>query len=164
MTLAILVAVPLGIAAAKWQRGGQAILGTVGVIQTVPSLVLFVILIPFLGIGPWPAIFALFLYSLLPIVRNTYAGLHDIPGSLQESAQALGLPATARLRLVELPLAARSILAGVKTAAVINVGTATLGGLISAGGYGDPIFTGIRLDRHDLLLEGAIPAAMLALA
>ncbi|MCA9054630.1 MAG: ABC transporter permease subunit [Planctomycetaceae bacterium] len=164
VTLAILVAVPLGIAAAKWQRGGQAILGTVGVIQTVPSLVLFVILIPFLGIGPWPAIFALFLYSLLPIVRNTYAGLHDIPGSLQESAQALGLPATARLRLVELPLAARSILAGVKTAAVINVGTATLGGLISAGGYGDPIFTGIRLDRHDLLLEGAIPAAMLALA
>ena len=106
---------------------------------------------------------ALFLYSLLPIVRNTYAGLHDIPIGLRESAEALGLPVRARLLLVELPLASRAILAGVKTSAVINVGTATLGALIGAGGFGQPILTGIRLDDVGLILEGAVPAAALAL-
>jgi osmoprotectant transport system permease protein len=107
---------------------------------------------------------ALFLYSLLPIVRNTHAGLKGIPGPLLESAEALGLPAAARLRLVELPLAAPSILAGMKTSAVINIGTATLGALIGAGGYGQPILTGIRLDDTGLILEGAVPAALLAIA
>lgn len=160
---AILLAVPLGVLAAKRQVAGQAILSSVGILQTIPSLVLFVILIPVLGIGPPPAIFALFLYSLLPIVRNTYTGLHDIPLQIHESAEALGLPARARVRLIELPLASRSILAGIKTAVVINVGTATLGGFIGAGGYGQPIFRGIRLNRTDLLLEGAIPAAVMAL-
>jgi osmoprotectant transport system permease protein len=116
-----------------------------------------------LGIGWKPAVLALFLYSLLPIVRNTYAGLHDIPGPLRESARALGLPPGAVLRLVELPLASRSILAGIKTAAVINVGTATLGALIGAGGYGQPILSGIRLNDMGLILEGAVPAALLAL-
>jgi osmoprotectant transport system permease protein len=120
-------------------------------------------MIPLLGLGPWPAIVALFLYSLLPIVRNTYTGLNEIPPSLHESALALGLPAAARLWLVELPMASRSILAGVKTAAVINVGTATIGALIGAGGYGQPILTGIRLDDVGLILQGAIPAAVLAL-
>jgi osmoprotectant transport system permease protein len=105
----------------------------------------------------------LFLYSLLPIIRNTHAGLTDISPSIRESAEALGLPPGARLRLVELPLAARAILAGIKTSAVINVGTATLGALIGAGGYGQPILTGIRLDDIGLILEGAIPAAVLAL-
>ncbi|MCA9111657.1 MAG: ABC transporter permease subunit, partial [Planctomycetaceae bacterium] len=160
---AITIAIPLGVLSAKWSRLGQFVLGFVGIVQTIPSLVLFVVLIPFLGVGPMPAICALFLYSLLPIVRNTHAGLVNIPETLRESALALGLPPTARLRLIELPLAARSILAGVKTAAVINIGTATLGGFINAGGYGEPIFAGIRLDRNDLLLEGAIPAALMAL-
>ena len=114
-------------------------------------------------LGTAPAIIALFLYSLLPIVRNTYAGLHDIPAATRESAEALGLPPGARLRLVELPLAARSILAGIKTSAVINVGTATLGALVGAGGYGQPILTGIRLDNVSLILQGAVPAALLAL-
>lgn len=164
VTLAILLAIPLGIAAAKWERFGQIVLASVGIVQTIPSLVMFVVLIPLLGVGPKPAICALFFYSLLPIVRNTHAGLTGIPQPLQESALALGLPPTARMRLIELPLAARSILAGIKTAAVINVGTATLGGFISAGGYGEPIFRGIRLARNDLLLEGAIPAALMALA
>ncbi|HQU45697.1 MAG TPA: ABC transporter permease, partial [Pirellulales bacterium] len=131
-------------------------------IQTIPSLALLVFMIPVLGLGAKPAIVALFLYSLLPIVRNTYVGLHDIPASLRESAEALGLPPFARLRLVELPLASRAILAGIKTAAVINVGTATLGALIGAGGYGQPILTGIRLDDVGLILEGAVPAALLA--
>jgi osmoprotectant transport system permease protein len=164
VTLAILLAIPLGIAAAKWERFGQIVLATVGIVQTIPSLVMFVVLIPLLGVGPKPAICALFFYSLLPIVRNTHAGLTGIPQPLQESALALGLPPAARMRLIELPLAARSILAGIKTAAVINVGTATLGGFVSAGGYGEPIFRGIRLARNDLLLEGAIPAALMALA
>ncbi|OFW40397.1 MAG: amino acid ABC transporter permease, partial [Acidobacteria bacterium RIFCSPLOWO2_12_FULL_60_22] len=163
LTAAILVSVPLGIVAAKRPRAGQAILGIVGIIQTIPSLALLVFMIPLLGIGETPAIVALFLYSLLPIVRNTYTGLHDIPPAVRESAAALGLPPGACLRLVELPMASRAILAGIKTSAVINVGTATLGALIGAGGYGQPIFTGIRLDDTGLILQGAVPAALLAL-
>jgi osmoprotectant transport system permease protein len=160
---AILVALPLGILAARRAGIGQVILAVVGVIQTIPSLAVLVFMIPLLGIGGPPAVVALFLYSLLPIVRNTYAGLHDIPPEIRESAEALGLPPAARLRLVELPIASRSILAGIKTSAVINVGTATLGALIGAGGYGQPILTGIRLDDVGLILQGAVPAAGLAL-
>lgn len=163
LVCAVFVAVPLGVLAAKRPRLGHIILGVVGTIQTIPSLALLVFMIPLLGIGGPPAIVALFLYSLLPIVRNTYTGLHDIPPSIRESAEALGLPSLARLRLVELPMATRTILAGIKTSAVINVGTATLGALIGAGGYGQPILTGIRLDDTGLILQGAIPAAVLAL-
>ncbi len=160
---AILVAVPLGILAARRRDIGQVVLGVTGILQTIPSLALFVFMIPLLGIGGPPAMVALFLYSLLPIVRNTHAGLVGIAPSVRELAEALGLAPGARLRIVELPLAARSILAGIKTSAVINVGTATLGALIGAGGYGQPILTGIRLDDIGLILEGAIPAAVLAL-
>ncbi|MEQ9618307.1 MAG: glycine betaine ABC transporter substrate-binding protein [Deltaproteobacteria bacterium] len=160
---AIILSIPLGILAFKNQRVGHAVLGLVGIIQTLPSLALLVFMIPFFGIGTVPAIVALFLYSLLPIVRNTYSGLQDIPSDVRESAEALGLPPLARLRLIEMPLASRSILSGIKTSAVINVGTATLGALIGAGGYGQPILTGIRLDNMGLILEGAIPAAVLAL-
>jgi osmoprotectant transport system permease protein len=120
-------------------------------------------MIPLFGIGGPPAVVALFLYSLLPIVRNTHAGLQDIAPSIRESAIALGLQRGTILRRIELPLASRAILAGIKTSAVINVGTATLGALIGAGGYGQPILTGIRLDDLALILEGAIPAAVLAL-
>jgi osmoprotectant transport system permease protein len=160
---ALVIALPLGVLAARRPRAGAVILGAAGVIQTIPSLALLVFLIPLLGIGAAPAIVALFLYSLLPIVRNTHAGLHDVPAPLLEAADALGLTSRARLRLVELPLATRAILAGVKTSAVINVGTATLGALVGAGGYGQPILTGIRLDDVGLILEGAVPAALLAL-
>jgi len=163
LVAAILFAVPLGIVAAKYSRLEKIILGVVGVIQTIPSLALLVFMIPLLGIGGPPAIVALFLYSLLPIVRNTYTGIHDIPAPVRESALALGLPAWTRLWKIELPLASRSILAGIKTSAVINVGTATLGALIGAGGYGQPILTGIRLDDIGLILQGAVPAAALAL-
>lgn len=163
LSAAILVAIPLGVFAAKSARYDQVILGGVGILQTLPSLALLVFMIPFFGIGGTPAIVALFLYSLLPIVRNTYSGLHDVPSGLQESAIALGLPPGARLRLVELPMASRSILSGIKTAAVINVGTATLAALIGGGGFGQPILTGIRLDDMGLILEGAVPAAVLAL-
>ena len=164
LAAAIVTGVPLGVLAQRTPRvGGQAILGFLGVIYTIPSLALLVFMIRPLGIGMWPAIVALYLYSLLPIVRNTHAGLQGIPAPLRESAMALGLPAFARLRLIELPLALGSILAGIKTAAIINVGTATLGALIGAGGYGEPILTGIRLDNFPLIFEGAVPAALLAL-
>ncbi len=161
---AIVIAIPLGVWAHLQPRVGQVVLSVVGLLQTVPSLALFVFMIPLLGIGGPPAIMALFLYSLLPIVRTTHAGLQGIAGGIRESATALGLPLRARLRYVEIPMAVPSILAGVKTSAVINVGTATLGALIGAGGYGQPILTGIRLDNMALILEGAIPAAVLALA
>ena len=163
LAAAIIVAVPLGIAAARRPRAGQFLLGAVGLVQTIPSLALLVFMIPLLGIGARPAIAALFLYSLLPIVRNTAAGLSGIAPEIRDSAEALGLPQLARLRLVELPMASPSILAGIQTAAVIDVGTATLGALIGAGGYGQPILTGIRLADLGLILEGAVPAALLAL-
>lgn len=163
LSTAILIAIPLGIAAARQRKLGQIILGIVAIVQTIPGLALLVFMIPLLGIGTYPAIAALFLYSLLPIVRNTHAGLTSIPADLVDSAVALGLPAPARLKRIDLPLATPTILAGIKTAAVINVGTATLGALIGAGGYGQPILTGIRLDDVGLILEGAVPAAVLAL-
>ena len=160
---AILVAVPLGVFSARLPRLGQIILGATGIVQTIPALALLVFMIPALGLGTPPAIAALFLYSLLPIVRNTYTGLHDIPLGLRESAEALGLPAWVRLRRIEMPMASRAILAGIKTSAVITVGFATLAAFIGAGGYGQPIMTGIRLDNTALILEGAVPAALLAL-
>ncbi len=160
---AILCALPLGVLAARRPRLGKFVLAAVGVVQTIPSLALLVFMIPLLGIGAWPATAALFLYSLLPIVRNTHAGLAGIPANLRESAVALGLPRRAILWRIELPLAFGTILAGVQSAAVINIGTATLGALVGAGGFGQPIFAGIRLDDVSLILEGAIPASLLAL-
>jgi osmoprotectant transport system permease protein len=159
----IIVAIPLGVLAFLWPRAGQIILAVVAVIYTIPSLALLVFMIPLLGIGTLPAIVALFLYGLLPIVRNTHAGLSGIAPGLRESAIVLGLSSSARLLKIELPLATPSILAGIKTAAVINVGTATIGALIGAGGYGQPILTGIRLADYRLILLGAVPAAILAL-
>ena len=160
---AIVCAIPLGVISFRRRRLGAFILGATGVVQTIPSLALLVFMIPLLGIGAGPAIVALFLYSLLPIARGTHAGLTAIAPELIESAHALGLPPGAVLRKVELPLASRAILSGIKTAAVICVGTATLGALIGAGGYGQTILTGIRLADTALILEGAIPAAALAL-
>jgi osmoprotectant transport system permease protein len=164
LAAALLVALPLGVLAARQRRLGQVVLAVVGILQTLPSLALLVLFVPVLGIGPLPAVVALFLYSLLPVVRNTHAGLVDIPNSVRESAEALGLPPRAILRLVELPIASRAILAGIKSAAVINVGTATLGALVGAGGLGEPIFTGIRMADSAQILEGAVPASLLALA
>ena len=160
---AILIAVPLGVLAARLPRLGQIILGATGIVQTIPALALLVFMIPMLGLGTPPAIAALFLYSLLPIVRNTYTGLHSIPLEIRESAAALGLPSSVRLGRVEMPMASRAILAGIKTSAVLTVGFATLAAFIGAGGYGQPIMTGIRLDDTSLILEGAVPAALLAL-
>lgn len=163
MVLALATALPLGIVASRRRKAGGIILGVVGAIYTIPALALLVFMIPLLGIGAAPAIVALFLYSLLPIVRNTHAGLTGIARPLRESAEALGLSRRTILRRIELPLASPLIMAGIKTAVVINIGTATLGALIGAGGLGQPILTGIRLADTGLILEGAIPAALLAL-
>jgi len=164
LAASVAVGVPLGVAAAKLPRAAQAILGVVGVIQTIPSLALFAFLIALVGtIGVLPALIALFLYALLPIVRNTHAGLTGIGRGMRQAALALGLRPGQRLRLVELPLAAPSILAGVKTSAVINVGTATIAAFIGAGGYGERIAAGLALNDNATLLAGAVPAAALAL-
>ncbi|HEY2799814.1 MAG TPA: ABC transporter permease subunit, partial [Chthoniobacterales bacterium] len=165
LLLSILTGLPLGIAASRGGALGQAILAIVGMIQTIPSLALLALLVPvpFLGISPTTAIVALFLYGLLPIVRNTATGLQEIAPALRDSAIALGLEPTARLRKIHLPLASRTILAGIKTSAVINIGTATLAALIGAGGLGEPILSGLNLNDNATILEGAIPAALLAL-
>jgi osmoprotectant transport system permease protein len=164
LAASIVAGIPLGIAAAKLPRAAQAILGAVGVIQTVPSLALFAFLIALVGtIGVVPALLALFLYALLPIVRNTHTGLTAISRGMRQAAMALGLEARQRLWLVELPLATPSILAGIKTSAVINVGTATIAAFIGAGGYGERIAAGLALNDNVTLLAGAIPAAALAL-
>jgi len=164
LLVAIAIGLPLGILAYRVPAARQGILAVVGVIQTVPSLALFAFLIPLFGrIGTIPALAALFLYALLPIVRNTYSGLTDIAPGLRESAIALGLPAWYRLRKIELPLASRAILAGIKTSAVINVGTATIAAFIGAGGFGERIAQGLALNDNAALLAGAVPAATLAL-
>ncbi|MFL6515199.1 MAG: glycine betaine ABC transporter substrate-binding protein [Chthoniobacterales bacterium] len=165
LLFAVLLGVPLGIIASRGGLTGQIILSLTGIVQTIPSLALLALLVPlpFFGISVRTAIFALFLYGLLPIVRNTATGLQDLPQAIRDSATALGLEARARLRKIYLPMASRSILAGIKTSAVINIGTATLAALIGAGGLGEPILSGLNLNDHVTILEGAIPAAVLAL-
>jgi osmoprotectant transport system permease protein len=165
LAASIAIGVPLGILAAKRPGTEGLILGTTGVIQTIPSLALLAVLIPVTGrIGVVPAMIALALYALLPIVRNTHAGLTQISRGMMEAAQSLGMKAGTILGNIELPLAAPTILAGIKTSAVINVGTATIAAFIGAGGYGERIVTGLALNDHAMLLAGALPAAALALA
>lgn len=169
LIMAILFAIPLGILAYKVKWLGEVILSIVSIVQTIPALALLVLLIQPLhffgipGIGPAPALVALFLYSLLPIVGNTYTGLKQIPPSLKEVMIVLNLPFHMRLLKVELPLAMPAIITGIKISAVLNVGFATLGALVGAGGYGQLILTGIRLDDFSLILQGAVPAAVLAI-
>jgi osmoprotectant transport system permease protein len=165
LLLSMIFGIPLGIVASRGGAIGQAILGFASIVQTIPSLALLALLvpIPFFGISVRTAIAALFLYGLLPIVRNTASGLQDIPRPMRESAIALGLSPIARLWEIYLPIASRSILSGIKTSAVINIGTATLAALIGAGGLGEPILSGLNLNDRVTILEGAIPAALLAL-
>jgi osmoprotectant transport system permease protein len=165
LLLAVIAGIPLGVLASRGGAIGHTILAVTGVVQTIPSLALLALLVPlpFFGIAPRTAIAALFLYGLLPIVRNTSTGLQDIPQPIRESAIALGLEPFARFWKIYLPMASRTILAGVKTSAVINIGTATLAALIGAGGLGEPILSGLNLNDHATILQGAIPAAVLAL-
>jgi osmoprotectant transport system permease protein len=158
------IGIPLGLLAAFLPRLRQAVLALVGVLQTVPSLALLAMLIPLMGrIGTWPALVALFVYALLPIVANTCTGMLQVPSGLRQAALALGLRRRDRLLYIDLPLALPVILAGIKTAAVMSVGTATIAAFIGAGGYGERITIGLALNDNDMLLAGAIPAAVLAL-
>lgn len=163
LALGILVAVPLGVLIYRTRALARPVLYLVGLLQTIPSIALLAFMIPVLGIGFRPAIVALFLYALLPILRNTTAALLAIDPNLKRVARGIGLTAWQRLRHVEIPLAAPLILAGIKTAAVINIGTATLAAFIGAGGLGEPIVTGLALNDSALILEGAVPAALLAI-
>ncbi len=162
---AVIAGVPLGILAAKVRWVAQPVLAVTGLAQTIPSLALLAFLIPITGmIGAVPALIALFLYALLPIVRNTHAGLQGVSAGQRDAARALGLAPRTTLALIELPLAAPMILAGIKTAAVISVGTATIAAFVGAGGFGERIAQGLALNDHDVMLAGALPAAGLALA
>nr|WP_310262661.1 glycine betaine ABC transporter substrate-binding protein [Roseateles saccharophilus] len=165
LALAVVVAVPLGVAAHRLPRLAGPVMATAGLLQTLPSLALLAFLIAVVGrIGFAPALLALFVYALLPIVRNTHAGLQAVSRGLTESAMALGLTRGQTLRAVELPLALPTLMAGVKTAAVTNVGTATVAAFVGAGGLGERIVAGLAVNDSTLMLAGALPAAALAIA
>ena len=163
LAIAVTVGVLVGVVLTRYPRFSTQVIGTVGVIQTIPSVALLGFLLPLLGIGVTPAIIALFLYALLPIVRNTYTGIEEVDGSIKEAAKGMGMPDLQVLFKVELPLAIPVIFAGIRTAAVTTVGVATLSALIASGGLGEFIFRGIALNNVNMMLAGAIPAAILAL-
>ena len=160
---AALLAIPAGLVLVRAARGAEGVIRGIGLVQTIPSLALLAFMIPALGIGVVPAVVALFLYSLFPILRNTYTGVRDANPAAVDAARALGMTPAQLLRHVRLPLAAPVIMAGLRTAAVINVGTATIATFIGAGGLGDPIVAGLALSDTRMILSGAIPAAALAL-
>ena len=163
LAAATLVAVPLGLALERARRSAEPVLGALGVLQTVPSIALLAFMIPLLGVGVRPALVAMWLYALYPIARGTFTGVRDADPAAVEAAEALGATPRQRLLLVRLPLAAPVIMAGIRTAAVITVGAATLAAFIGAGGLGEPIVTGLALADTRLVLTGALPAAALAL-
>jgi osmoprotectant transport system permease protein len=160
---AVAVAVPLGLVLERTRRGAEWVVGGLGVLQTIPSIALLAFMIPLLGVGFLPALVALWLYALYPIARNTYTGVRSADPEAVEACEAMGATATQRLLWVRLPLAAPIVIAGVRTAAVITVGAATLAAFIGAGGLGEPIVTGLALADPRLILSGALPAALLAL-
>src|ERR1700742_1870968 len=163
LLIAIGIGLPLGIYITRNKRAAGLVLGIAGVLQTIPSIALLGFMIPLLGIGPIPAITALFLYALLPIIRNTYTGIDGVDPGVREAALAMGMTATQRLFRVDLVLAFPVIMAGIRTATVINVGVGTLAAYIAAGGLGEFIFGGIALNNTNMILAGAIPAALLAI-
>src|SRR6201985_3029033 len=160
---AVLIGLPLGILIARRVKLSGAVLGIGGILQTIPSIALLGFMIPVLGIGIKPATVALLLYALLPIIRNTYTGITGVDAAVKEAAMAMGMCRKQILTKVELPLAMPVILAGIRTATVINVGVATLASYIAAGGLGEFIFGGISLNNTNMILAGAIPAAILAI-
>lgn len=163
LLLAVLIGLPLGVLIAQRQKLAGGVLGFAGVLQTIPSIALLGFLIPLMGIGAAPAIAALFLYALLPIIRNTYTGIREVDVAIVDAARGMGMTNRQILQKVQLPLAMPVILAGIRTATVINVGVATLAAYIAAGGLGEFIFGGIALNNTNMILAGAIPAALLAI-
>ena len=165
--IAVLVGVPLGILLTRRPRLGPPVLGAANVFQTIPSLALFGLLIPIPligGVGARTAIVALILYALLPIIRNTYAGIQGVDPAVREAGRGMGMTDLQLLSMVEIPLAFGVILAGIRVATVISVGVATIAAAIGAGGLGEFIFRGVSMVNNTLILAGAIPAAIMALA
>jgi len=162
--LAILVGLPLGIYITKNKKVSNVVLNTANVFQTLPSLALFGLIIPIMGIGFKPAIFVLFLYALLPIIKNTYIGINSIEPSIIEAGKGMGMTKTQILTMVEVPLALPIIMGGIRISTVINIGTATIAALIGAGGLGDFIFKGISMGNNNMILAGAVPTALLAMS
>jgi osmoprotectant transport system permease protein len=163
LLLAVIIAIPLGVIVYQTPRISNTVLYGVGLFQTIPSIALLAIMIPLTNIGVLPTIIALFIYALLPIVRNTVTGLQSVDPLLKKIAVGMGMNPMQKLKWIEFPLALPSIITGIRTAAVISVGTATLAAFIGAGGLGEFIVTGLALNNTTLILEGAIPAALLAL-
>ena len=161
--LGILVAVPLGALLTRVEKGSETVIKVVGVFQTIPSLALLSIMIPFFGIGKIPAVIALFLYSLLPILRNTYVGIKSVDATYLDAAKGMGMSQMQRLVQIELPLAMGVIMAGIRVSTVYVISWTTLASYIGAGGLGDFIFNGLNLYRMDLVLMGTIPITLLAL-
>lgn len=161
--LAVLIGVPIGIFITHYQKFSGFILGFANTLQTIPSLALFGIVLPILGIGFRNAMVVLFLYALLPIIKNTYIGIQSVDPAIREAAKGMGMTPFQILYKVEFPLAFPVIMAGIRISTVINIGTATIATLIGAGGLGDLIYTGINMVNTNLILAGAIPTALLAL-
>lgn len=163
LLIAVLIGLPLGILISRKKNFSGAVLGFAGILQTIPSIALLGFMIPLLGIGPLPAIAALLLYALLPIIRNTFTGITEVDAAVVDAARGMGMSSSQVLFKVQLPLAMPVILAGIRTATVINVGVATLAAYIAAGGLGEFIFGGIALNNTNMILAGALPAALLAI-
>ncbi|MED9788523.1 MAG: ABC transporter permease [Latilactobacillus curvatus] len=163
LVLGIIVAVPLGIALTRFPKTAKVVIAIASMLQTVPSLALLALMIPLFGIGKVPAIIALFIYSLLPILRNTYIGMNDVDPILKDSAKGMGMTPVQSIMQVEIPMATPVIMAGIRLSAVYVIAWATLASYIGAGGLGDLIFNGLNLFKPDLIIGGTIPVTLLAL-
>ncbi|WP_339191539.1 choline ABC transporter permease OpuBB [Bacillus sp. FSL K6-1003] len=161
--LGIAAAVPLGVVLTRMKKGAGTIIGIVNIIQTLPSLAILAFFIPLLGVGKVPAIAALFFYSVLPILRNTYTGIRGVNKNLLESGKGIGMTAAEQIRLVELPLAAPVIMARIRTSTIYLIGWATLASFIGGGGLGDYIFIGLNLYQPEYIIGGAVPVTILAI-
>ncbi|MBY8911422.1 ABC transporter permease [Bacillus sp. YC2] len=161
--LGIIVAVPLGVALTRMKKGAGAVIGVVNIVQTLPSLAILAFFIPLLGVGKVPAIVALFFYSVLPILRNTYTGIQGVNKNLLESGKGIGMTVWEQIRLVELPLAIPIIMAGIRTSTIYLIGWATLASFIGGGGLGDYIFIGLNLYQPEYIIGGAVPVTILAI-
>lgn len=162
VVLGIIVAVPLGVVLTRMKRGAGFVIGVVNIFQTLPSLAILAFFIPILGVGKIPAIVALFFYSVLPILRNTYAGVQGVNKNLLESGKGIGMTTWEQIRLVELPLAVPVIMAGVRTSTIYLIGWTTLAAFIGGGGLGDYILIGLQLYQPEFIIAGAIPVTILA--
>ncbi|MCY9185406.1 glycine betaine/carnitine/choline/choline sulfate ABC transporter permease OpuCB [Bacillus halotolerans] len=163
VVLGIIVAVPLGVLLTRMKNGAGAVIGAVNIVQTLPSLAILAFFIPLLGVGKVPAIVALFFYSVLPILRNTYTGIKGVNKNLLESGKGIGMTGWEQIRLVEIPLAIPIIMAGIRTSTIYLIGWATLASFIGGGGLGDYIFIGLNLYQPEYIIGGAVPVTILAI-